>query len=170
MSALFLRFEEQFFLCLACLGGSLRDGRISDGDDDDRFLRVRHLEEFVAALSIEITNPTGAEPLLCSSQAKMLHSDGNIDIAVWLAVGTNPLLLMEQRSQDVKRCFVEPRARIAGLKFLPTLLTADNTELPGLTVHSRWCQTHAFLDILQLLFFNRLVEVSATTIAATRQV
>ena len=89
-----LCFNEQLVGCLACFGRSLCDGRIADGDDDSGFFCLGHLEELVAALGIEVTNPAGAKPLFCGGEAKMLHRDGNIDIAVRLAVSPHPFLLM----------------------------------------------------------------------------
>lgn len=88
-----LCFEEQFFLCLAYSWRQFRC-RVADGDDDGGFFCLGHLEELVAALGIEVTNPARAKPLLCGGEAKMLHCDGDIDVAVRLAVGPHPFLLM----------------------------------------------------------------------------
>lgn len=112
MYMILLDFQENFLWCLA---DSWRRpcGRISYRDDDDRLLCLRQLEELMAALGIEVADPARAQSLFRSSQAKMLHSDGDIDIAMRLAVLPYPLLLMKQRGEDIQRRFVEPRPSVA---------------------------------------------------------
>lgn len=154
-----LCLEEDVFLCFAGLGRCLCDGRIADGNDDDGFFCLWHLEEFVATLGIEVANPTGAKTLFCGCQTKVLHSDGYVNITMRLAVRPHPLLFMEHGGKDIQGRFVEPRTRIARLELLPALLTADNAELPGLTVHRRGCKTHTLFDVLQLFFLDGFVKV-----------
>ena len=108
-----LYLEEKFPKWLAYLLRGLWNGRIPYRDNDDWLFRFGHLEEFVAKLGIEVAHPAGAKPLLCGCQAKVLHGDGHIDVAMRLAVRTHPFLLMEQGSEDIQGSFVKPRARIA---------------------------------------------------------
>ncbi len=124
----------------------------------------------MAAFSIEVANPTGTKSLLCGCQTKMLHCDGNINIAVRLAVCPYPFLFMQQRSQDINWCFVEPRAVVARLKLCPTLLAAYDTELPRLPINGRRSKAHTFLDVRNFLFFYRFVEITAATIAVLNEI
>ena len=153
---------------MACLAHSRRQscGWIADGDDDNGFFCLRHPEEFMATLGIEVAYPTTAKALLCGSQTKMLYGDGHIDVAVRLAVFSYPFLLMKQRGKDIQRSFVEPRTLVAQLELLPTLLAADNAEPPRLSVHRRRSKSHTFLYVRNLLLLYRFVKITATTVAA----
>ena len=159
-----LCFEEYLFLCLAHSWRQSRC-RIADGDDDGRLFCIGHLEEFVTVLGVEVTNPAGAKPLLCCSEAKMLHGNGDIDVAVRLAICSHPFLFMQDRGEDIERRIVEPRALVAGLKLLPAFLAADDAELPRLPVHGRRSKTHTLLEVRDFLFLYRLRKVAATTVA-----
>ena len=140
--------------------------RIADGNDNDGLLCLRHLKELVAVLGIEVADPAGAKSLLCGCQAEMLHSDGYVDVAMRLAVLSHPLLLMKHGGEDIQRCFVEPRTLEARLKLLPALPTADYAELPWLPVYGRRSKSHTLLEVRNFLSLYRLVEITATTVAA----
>ena len=121
-------------------------------------------------MGIEVANPAGAKPLLCGCQAKVFHSNGDIDVAVRFAVGTHPFLIMERGGDDVQRRFVEPRPRVASLQIRPTLLASDNAELPRLAVHSRRSKLHTLLDVRNFLLLYRFVLIRATAVAVTNDV
>ena len=108
--------------------------------------------------------------MLCGSQAKMLNCDGDIDVAVRLAICPHPFLFMQDRSKNVERRFVEPRARIARLKLLPTLFAADDAELPRLSVHGRRSKSHTLLEVHDFLFLYWLRKIRATAVAAAYNV
>ena len=124
----------------------------------------------MATFGVEIANPTGAKSLLCGCQAKMLHCDGDINIAVRLAVCPDPFRFMRQSSQDINWCLVEPRAVVARLKLCPTLLAAYDTELPRLPINGRRSKAHTFLDVRNFLFFYSFVEIIAAIIAVLNEI
>ena len=107
-TAFWLFFKKYF---LACFTHSWRQscGGIADGNDDDGLFCIRHLEEFMAALGIEVAYPTRTQSLFRCRQTEVLYCNGYIDVAVRLAVFSYPLLLMKQGGKNVQRCFVEPR-------------------------------------------------------------
>ena len=160
-----LRIDEHLFCRFTHLWFRLCERSISNRNDDDRLFVLWHLEEFVASFGIEVADPARAESLLCGCQTKMLNCDGYVNIAVRLAVFPHPFLLMKQGSKDIKRGFVEPRTCVARLKFCPTLLATNDTELPGLSVYGRRSKSHTLFEVRNFLFLYRFVLIAATTVA-----
>lgn len=107
-SSTFLFLKKQFVWCLA-YSWCQSCGGIAYWDDDDGFLCLWHLKEVVATLGVEVTYPARTKPLLRGGKAKMLHSNGDIDVAVRLAVSSHPFLFVQDRGKDVERRFVKPR-------------------------------------------------------------
>ena len=100
----------------------------------------------------------------------MLYCYGDIDVAVRLAVCPHPFLFMQDRGEDVQRSLIEPGALVARLELLPTLLAADEAELPRLAVDSRRSKPHTLLEVCDLFFLYRLVLIRATTVAGAYDV
>lgn len=161
----FLFLKEDFLEWLALPLRCLCSRGIAYGNDDDGFLGLGHPEQLVATVGVEVAYPAGAKPLLGGCKAEMLHGDGDIDVAMRLAVGTHPFLFVQHGSKDVERRFVEPRTCITRLKLFPTLLAANDAELPGLLIHGRRSQLHTFLDVCHFLLLYRFAEICTATIA-----
>lgn len=164
-----LCFGENFLDCFA-LPRRLGGGMITYRDDGDGLFRLRHLEKLMATLGVEIADPTCAKPLLGGCQTEMLHGDGDVDIAVRLAVSTNPFLFMQKRGKNIQRGFAKPRTRVARLKLFPTLRAADDAEFPRLAIHRRWGEPHTLFEVRNFFLLYRLVEITATTVAALNDV
>ena len=165
MRALNLFFDEQLLGLLSHLWRHFLS-RIAKWYDDDRLFVPGHLEQFVTSFGIEVADPARAKSLLGGCQTKMLHRDGDVDVAVRLAILAHPLLFMKQGGKNIQRGFGEPRTCVAGLKLCPTLLTANDAELPGLPVHSRRSKPHTLLEVRDFIILHRLVEVTTTAVAA----
>lgn len=111
-----------------------------------------HIEEFLAMCRTEIAYPTSAETEFCGSKTQMLYGYGDVDVTVALSVLAHPLLIVEDRGDDIHRGCGEPFPVVAFTQFALAFLALNDAEAPGLLVYGRWCEAHAFLYILQLLF------------------
>ena len=107
--------------------------------------------------------------MLGGCQAEVFHSDGDVDVAMGLAVGTHPFLVMKDGGDDVEGSGVEPVAVVALLQLGPFIGTADKAELPGLTVHGGRCKTHTLQHIIDFLTFYVACLIGAATISVLYQ-
>ena len=99
-----------------------------------------HIEEFLAMCRTEIAYPASAETEFRGSEAQMLYGDGDVDVAVTLAVLANPLLIMENGCDDIHRSCGKPFPVVAFAQLALAFLALDDTEAPRLLINSRWCK------------------------------
>jgi hypothetical protein len=111
-----------------------------------------HIEEFLAMCRTEIAYPASAETYCGGCKTQMLYGNGDVDVTMTLTVLAHPLLIVEDRCDDIHRCCSEPFPVIAFTEFALAFLALNDAEAPRLFVYGRWCEAHTFLDILKLFY------------------
>jgi hypothetical protein len=139
---------------------------MSERYDYGRLFLLWHIEEFLAMCRTEIAYPASAETEFRGSEAQMLYSDGDVDVAVTLAVLANPLLIMENGCDDIHRSCGKPFPVIALAQLTLAFLALDDTEAPRLFIYCGRCKTHTFLYILKLLVANSLRGIIPAAVSA----
>jgi hypothetical protein len=137
---------------------------MSERDYYGRFFLFRHIEEFLAMCRSEIAHPASTESQFGSSKTQMLNGNGDIDVTVALSVLAYPLLIVEDRCDDIHWGCSEPFPVIAFTEFVLAFLALNDAEAPRLFVYGRWCEAHTFLDILKLLVADCLCGVVSAAI------
>ena len=107
--------------------------------------------------------------MLCCCETEVLDSDGDVDIAMMFAIGTYPLLVVQDGCHDDGGSRSKPLATVTLAEFLKVGLVLNHTETPGLTIHCRWCHAYTFEHIVQFLFFNCLVLIVAAAVTVLRK-
>ena len=127
-------FPDNNLLCgfadflLRCVSG------IAEGNEDGWFLVGGEGEQLAAQISVEVAYPAGGEALFRCCQTKVLHCNGDVDVAVMLAVRAHPLLVVEYGGYDIHGGGGEPLTVITLAQLLLVAVTADDVEAPRLFV------------------------------------
>ena len=125
-------------------------GGIAYGDDDGRLLAVGQGEQLLAPFCVEVAHPAGGQSLFRCCQTEMFHGDGDVDVAMLLAVAAHPFFVVEDGGDDVGGGCREPVAVVALLQRFPAFVAADDMEAPGLPVDGRRCHPHTLHDVVEL--------------------
>ena len=129
---------------------------MSERYDYGRLFLLWHIEELFAMCRTEIAYPASAKAEVGGSEAQMLHGYGDVDVAVALSILAHPLLIVEDRRNDIHRGSGKPFPVVALTQLALAFLALDDAEAPWLLIYGRRCEAHTFLYILQLLFADSL--------------
>ena len=143
--------------------------RIANRNQDGSFLILTQSKRLLAQFSIKVTYPTCTKSLFRSSQTKMLNCNGYVNIAMMLAIGSNPLFVMQDRGNDNNRSRSKPFTVVALADFLPVLPTTDYTEHPRLLIDSGGSKPNTLHDIVQFFLFNTRRLIVPTAISSLYQ-
>ena len=104
--------KYDFIDILANLGFGII-GRVTKWYEGRRFDIVWQFKELATEGSIKVADPAGAQTLLGGCQTEVFYSNGDVNIPMWFAIGTDPFLVMLDGSDDVHGSGVEPVAIVA---------------------------------------------------------
>lgn len=144
-------------------------GRVTKWYEGRRFDIVWQFKELATEGSIKVADPTGAQALFGGSQTEMFHGNGDVDVAMWLAISTDPFLVMLDGSDDVHGSGIEPVAIVALLQLGSLFSAVDNAELPWLAVYGRRRKAHTLQHIINFLALNIAGLICPTTITSLYQ-
>lgn len=144
-------------------------GRVTKWYEGRRFDIVWQFKELATEGSIKVADPAGAQTLLGGCQTEVFYSNGDVNIPMWFAIGTDPFLVMLDGSDDVHGSGVEPVAIVALLQLGSLFSAVDNAELPWLAVYGGRRKAHTLQHIINFLVLNITGQICPTTITSLYQ-